>query len=284
MKPVKKSISIFDYTDYRCFLKDLFFAKKEHKANFSFRSFNRRAGIQSSGFLKLVMDGKRNLAEDGIRKITKGFDLNEGEGDYFENLVRFNQAKTHEEKDHYFKSLAKNSKFRKAKTLLVEQYDLFSHWYYVAILEAVRMEGEGVKDASWLAARLHPAVGIREIKKAIRDLTHLGFLSADAAKSLVRHEPMLSTPDEVQSLAVTNFHAQMSQLAIRAVENETHEKREFSALTVATSEASFNQVKKEIQEFRKKIHAILEQDENGKKEVVAQINFQLFQLTQKENL
>lgn len=92
---------IYQYTDYRRLLKDLFSELKRRNPRFSYRVFNRLAGIKSSSFLKLVMEGKRNLAEEGIAKVIRGFRLVEAEARHFELLVRFNQAKTEVEKDVY---------------------------------------------------------------------------------------------------------------------------------------------------------------------------------------
>ena len=78
---------IYAYLDYRNFLKDLFAFKKQESASFSFRNFSRLAGLKSSNFLKLVMDGKRNLSPQSIHQVAKAFKLSKGEADFFETLV-----------------------------------------------------------------------------------------------------------------------------------------------------------------------------------------------------
>src|SRR5262249_32035516 len=71
MKPV------YDYMDYRCFLKERFSSLKARNPLFSYRSFSRLAGTKSSGFLKLIIDGRRNLGDDGIMMVARGFKLND---------------------------------------------------------------------------------------------------------------------------------------------------------------------------------------------------------------
>lgn len=274
--------SIYDYMDYRGFIKERFSELKEKNSGFSYRSFNRIAGIKSSGFLKLVMDGKRNLADEGIKMIAQGFKLSDSERRYFECLVKFNQAENHEEKDRYFRELSQNKKFLAAKPLTAAQYRLFSHWYYVAILELVRIPSDIRKDLQWLQDRLNPHVGIRELKKAIRELTQLDLLAEDPLEGFQRKEGMLTTQDEVRSLSVANFHVQMSQLAARAVMQEKARDREFSALTVVMSEQAFRKAKEEIQKFRKKLHSILEQENEDPKNFVGHVNLQLFKLSHSE--
>src|SRR5262249_33177209 len=94
-------VTVYDYADYREFLRDRFFELKKKNPLFSYRSFNRLAGLKNSGFLKLVIEGKKNLGEIGILKMARGFKLNEVETRYFDSLVRFNQAGDGEEREHY---------------------------------------------------------------------------------------------------------------------------------------------------------------------------------------
>jgi len=267
--------------DYRCFLKDRVNELKNTKPSFSYRNFNRSAGIKSSGFLKLVIDGKRNLGMEGITKIIKGLRLNNDESSYFENLVKFNQSENHKDKDSYFKRLSQNRLLLKTKPLAALQYELFSNWYYVAILEIVRLDTKDVKDTKWIQKNICPDVSIKDVKIAVKKLKEMKLLSEDKNGNLLRLENMISTPEEVGSVAVVNFHVQMSNLAAKAVIEQEADRREFSSLTIATSEKGFEQVKKEIHNFRQKLHSILEQDKDEKKRVL-QINLQVFDINQKE--
>lgn len=92
---------IYEYNDYRAFLRDRFSALKKQNPMFSYRAFNRLAGLKNSGFLKLVIDGQKNLGQTGIWKMARGFKLTEDEARYFAALVHFNQAKEIDEKNHY---------------------------------------------------------------------------------------------------------------------------------------------------------------------------------------
>lgn len=78
---------IFDYHDYRIFLKDFFDYSKEKNGKFSFRFFAQRAGFNSGSILKLVIDGKKNLTNESINKISNGFKLKKREYEFFEKLV-----------------------------------------------------------------------------------------------------------------------------------------------------------------------------------------------------
>ncbi len=275
---------IFDYLDYRRFLRDRFLEMKRKNPLFSYRAFNRLAGLKSSASLKLVLDGQRNLARDGIRCVLRGFKLNDLERRYFKALVLFNQAQDHEEKDRYFREICEFRQFLQAKKLTVAQYKLLSHWYYVAILELVRISCDVKKNARWFQKRLHPAVGLREVKSALAELKRLGLLEEDEKLGLRRKDILLATEEPARSLAVVNFHLQMNDLAARSVVQEKAKDREFSSLTVALSESGFQRAKEEIQGFRKRLHSLIEQEDGAAKTLVGQINLQLFRLSKPEDL
>ena len=53
---------IYNYLDYRQFIQAYYSAAKENTKSMSFRYLSRRAGFSSPNFIKLVMDGQRNLS------------------------------------------------------------------------------------------------------------------------------------------------------------------------------------------------------------------------------
>ena len=66
-------VTVFAYSNYREFLRD-WFAQLQSSPGFSFRSFSRIAGFNSPNFVKLVVDGKRNLSIESAEgdKTNKG--------------------------------------------------------------------------------------------------------------------------------------------------------------------------------------------------------------------
>ena len=113
---------IFDYMDFRKFLKDMFAFKKETISSYSYRYFSRMAGFSSPNFLKLVIEGQRNLTNTSVAGIAKGFKLKKPEREFFENLVFMNQAKDHAEQDHYYRKMIAAKSHGKIKTIETAQY------------------------------------------------------------------------------------------------------------------------------------------------------------------
>lgn len=57
---------IYEYLEYRIFLADAYQAGKENVSAFSYRYLARKAGFSSPNFIKLVMDGERNLSMESV--------------------------------------------------------------------------------------------------------------------------------------------------------------------------------------------------------------------------
>ena len=115
------SVHVFEYLDYRQYLKDFYAAQKAKSSAFSHRSFSRRAGLRSSNYLSLVMKGERDLSSEMAPRFAKACGLVKSEADFFCDLVAYGQAKTTDEKQRWHERLARFRKFRDAHRLLGEQ-------------------------------------------------------------------------------------------------------------------------------------------------------------------
>jgi len=267
---------IFEYTDYRKFLSDWCEEQRERSKVFSFRNFARKGGISSSGFLKSVMDGSRNLTDDAIAKFVKAMDLDGEEASFFNDLVHFNQAETNAEKNHHYKRMMSCRRFLDAHKLEHDSFDYFSKWYYTAIREMIALP-DFVEDHAWIAARLHPSVKEEEVKRAIDTLISLGLAKRDEGGKLRMSKPKLVTDDEISSVNITNFHRSMIRQAEESLSKFKAADRHVGSLTVAMKREKFDEIKKRLNEFRKELWALLEDTEGA--EEVYQINFQMFGLT-----
>src|SRR3954464_9909208 len=124
--------TVFDYTDYRKFLREYYAWAKTNKRGFSHRAFMAKAGMSGPNYFKRVMEGVHNLTEHSIPKFTSALELTEPEAGYFKHLVLFNQARTLEEKDRLFSVLMDMKSPRSHYVLEKAQYDYYKDWYNVA--------------------------------------------------------------------------------------------------------------------------------------------------------
>ena len=80
-------VNIFEYLDYRAYLRDFYAQQKGKSAAFSHRAFSRRAGLRSSNYLSLIMKGERDLSSEMAPRFAKACGLAKGEADFFCDLA-----------------------------------------------------------------------------------------------------------------------------------------------------------------------------------------------------
>jgi uncharacterized protein (TIGR02147 family) len=210
-------------------------------------------------------------------KFAKGFGFKRHEGEFFHNLVMFNQAATHEEKNHYYKKISSSKRYAEIKHIERDQFEYFSKWYYAAVRELISVPGFK-NDPEWIAARLNPKISPKEAAEAIELLMKLELVGLRADGCLFQKDRNITTPSEATSLAIVNFQREMMKMAMEATEGMRAHHREISTLTIAVSKDKFEEAKKKIKDFRRQLHAFL--SECTEPEAVYQLNFQLFPLSE----
>ena len=75
--------NIFEYYDYRLFLRDLVEYERKRNPVFSNRYIVRRAGFKSPTALKHVIDGKRNLSLESANKFASALKIEGSKGIIF---------------------------------------------------------------------------------------------------------------------------------------------------------------------------------------------------------
>ena len=67
----RSNVDIFQFLDYRTYLRAFYDAEKAASSSFSFRAFSMRAGVASPNHLKRIMDGERSLKGDLVERYAK---------------------------------------------------------------------------------------------------------------------------------------------------------------------------------------------------------------------
>jgi uncharacterized protein (TIGR02147 family) len=272
--------NLFEYDNYRKFLKDAYLALKAKDKKFSFRYFARVAGFNSHNFLRLIIEGKSNMSVASAEKMIKFFKLNAEESRFFHSLVLLNQAKTHEEKQTYAKEILRSQTYRRIHPFNEAKYEFFAHWYVSAVRELVALPGFK-EDPAWIARHVVPAIKTSEAKKALEDLLQLGLIKRNDHGTLVQSEALLSTPPEVSSAYVANWHKEYLKRAAESIELLPREMRDISAVSFGFSKKNINLLKEMIVTFRKEVlHLASQQDD---KDVLMQLNMQIFMLAETES-
>jgi uncharacterized protein (TIGR02147 family) len=269
--------NIFRYNDYRKFLADYYEEKKKTVQYFSYMNFSRKAGFSSKSFVFNVIKGRKNLSRASVVKLCRLLQLGKTEAAYFESLVYFNQAKNFSERDFYYRQLNAihhtTTEASSAKQLRKDQYEFYSNWYHAVIRSLIDLY-PSVKEPRTLAAMLFPAITPKQAQKSIELLLRLELIKSQADGSYKVSSKVLTTGQDIQSLAVQRFHLECMNLAANALRELPRDKRNISGLTLGISQEAYAKIEQLIMSCQEEILDIAEKDK--KSDRVFQLNFQLF--------
>ena len=267
--------NVFEYTDYRKFLRDRIVYLKMKKKKYTYRYIAKEVGFKSAGYLTQVIQGKSKLSHQMIMKFADVLSLKKREANYFELMVHYNQAKTHEKKKHFFRNMIGYKKGR-ARTLDPDEYEFYDHWYYSAI-RAIFNYYSFKDDYKKLAAMVVPRITVAEARKAIAVLLKLGLIVKDNKGSYFLTSKHVTTGFNSDSIIINNFVLNTIDIAKDAFYRFAKEDRSFSALTLSVSKNGYDTIKNRVDAFRKELVDIVQNDSGIDR--VCQVNFQLFPLT-----
>lgn len=279
--PVLRETRIFNYTDYRAFLKDALQELKERDSRYSHRFVLARIGVRSTGWLADVLGERRKLTRDHITGFANLFAFEPREELYFETLVQYGQARTLQEKKRVYEKLLTFHEIPK-DIIDADRFEYFSKWYYAAIREYLLIEPFHGNYAT-LAKRLRPSITPTQAREALELLERLGFIrkfAGDIWRPAVEHVKKKSHFSAIHYYQYMKSHM---QLGMEALEKTPKEERDVSAVTLTLSLEGFHTIKEDIKALRQKMIQLSEAENRkfwdgvpGDDRRVYQAVFQLF--------
>lgn len=272
----KGAPNVFEYEDFRAFLRDYYQHQKLTNDKFSFRFFTAKLGYSSPSFFKLIMEGKRNLTSDGIARFSKAMGLSESAAAFFRNLVLFNQAETVDDKQRYAGEIARSKSIKEKQPIAQTKFKYWDTWYNVAIRELIGVEGFQ-ENPAWIASAVIPAITPEQARESLEQLLALGLIERDRDGRLTLVETDVRTGDQVSTAAIKDFHREMAARGKESIDRFKADRRQVSSLTLSLSEEGEKRIREMLNAFQREIIAVAEAD--AKRARVVQVNFQLFPLT-----
>jgi uncharacterized protein (TIGR02147 family) len=269
-------VNVFEYTDYRKYLKDFYEDKKKENPHYSYRLITSKGGINAGNFVK-ILKGERNLTLEAALKISRAYKLNKKETDYFQNMVLFCQGKNHEEKKRHFEKMMS---FRESsvRVLNADQYEFYTKWYYTAVREILAFFPYNGDNAAELGKMILPSISEEEVKTAIDLLLKLNLAEKNEQGLYKRKDSTISTGNDAKSVVLNNFIINTMKLAEKAIDLAPGELN-LSSVSLTVSTEDYLKIQEETRAFRRRILEIAQASMNPNR--VYQLNIQVFPLTKK---
>jgi uncharacterized protein (TIGR02147 family) len=266
---------LFVYLDYRKYLRDLCAAKKTVQPHFSYRYLSQKVRIRSAGFFSMVLQGKRNISDRLVLELARFFKLSGSETAYFELMVAFNQASTHEERKHAFEKLL-TMRRGAVKQVGADQFEYYRKWYYSALRELVAIMNVTDGNHDEIAKVLTPPVKPAEVKTALRVLSALGMVTRNEKGVYERTDTVISSREHVPMVALHGFQIDAMDLAKAALDRFDKNERELSTVTMGIDDDAYLRVLERLALFRAEVMEIARSVRKPSR--VMQLNMQYFPL------
>ncbi len=268
--------TIFEYRNYREYIRDFYESRKKCSA-FTWREFAKLAGFSSSGFLKLVCDGKTRLSKVAVEKVVPALGLFGAQAEYFRQMVTFCDSQQPDVRRTSFERMMKIASENRVEFLEAKSFAYFSSWANPALRElAPIMKGASPLE---MGHTLVPAISAAEARESLDLQESLGLLKKDECGNYVQTSEGVSSTREVISATVVNMQKQYAHLAADALERYSREYRHISGMTMGLDREAYERLAAELDAFRKKVAEIVSNVKSYDR--VYRMNLQLFPLSKK---
>jgi len=268
--------SIYNYQDYRAFLRDSIQKLKERR-EISLREISFELGFKSPSLMTMILKGQRRLAPRAAPRLSEILRLTEKESKYFEALVHFCDSKSVDHKLFFEKQLSNLKPQEGFVSIDMEIFKIISHPIHFTILEMTSLRGFSA-EPQWIQEKLSWCT-LTEVREALDRLFKYELLEI-VGKRTQKTSLQLTTSHDVPNEAIRRYHRMMIELAQESLEKQTTEERDITGMTVSIDRKKMGQAKALLTEFRRKFQQLLEAP-NGRATDVYQLNLQFFRLTNK---
>lgn len=283
-----KAPDVADYLDYRKLLADFFaYRRKQTEGEirpYNYQMFSAAADIRSPNYLKMIIEGKRNLSDDMITRFAKAMGYHKEQTEQFRVLTQMNQSEDSATRNLLMRKLSEMRVSQKIKTGEIDKktWEKIPNWVAWVIYAMVDQQGAQF-DLKTLKEILRHKATENEIELALNSLLESGELTRDEKTGeICKARHLMDHADDVPVALVRKLQAQLMYLGLESLFQDAPTEREFGTLTLSMTKSEFEDLKFKLRQLRKATHkdnAIARSKSKGER--VYQLNIQLFPITNK---
>jgi uncharacterized protein (TIGR02147 family) len=251
--------SLYGYTDFRKFLTDWLNERQSEDARFTRSEFHRRLGLPNTrSYLPDVLAGKE-VSPTFLDRFAVALELDAEEARFFRVLVRFNQAKSIDERELAFDQLVSLNKTPRT-VLDPGHYRYYRHWWNGAIRALLAIHDLGDEPRK-VAALLAPTITEGQAKESLQLLAELGLIAQGEQGFWKPTDHTLSSGEGARGELVRQLQGQQLKLVQNAaIKPATGEGQVVATNTISVSEEGLAQVRKRLETFRSELRSIVHKD------------------------
>jgi uncharacterized protein (TIGR02147 family) len=259
--------------DYRNYLKWVLADRIARNPKYSLRSFARQLGVHHS-LLVQVFQNKKRLSVDRAHLIAHRLELKAKEFEYFCLLVEIENTKLPERKNILLSRLREISPSYKTRDLALEQFQVISDWYHMAILQITDLT-EFAFSPELIAKRL--GISKVEAELAIGRLERLELIAKDENGRFRKTDSRLLAGSHAPQEGLRKFHKQMLTKAIESLTEQTPQEKWLGTETFAFDPRLLTEANQIIEQFFDRMVQLARKGE--KRDQVYHLSTCLFRIT-----
>jgi uncharacterized protein (TIGR02147 family) len=264
-------MDIYEYDDFRIFLKDRYDEKCGNDLSYSFRKFASEAGFSNPGFLNDVIKGRRKLSRDATEKMITVFTLSDIEAEFFRLLVAYRQTKNEEERQNLYKKIV----FRRSRSSFARLNPSKNKYYQdfrYPLVRAAIMTLDFTGNYEELGRFTVPPIPAAQVKKYVRDLCNWGMVKQGTDGRYTVTDLKVEPPEKLKDL-VKQINREWIIQSIDPLLKLPADKRHVSSILLSVSKTTRKKILEKIESFRKEIWEMVDRDEE-KTENIMLLNIQ----------
>jgi uncharacterized protein (TIGR02147 family) len=272
-------MDIYQYEDYRHFLRDRFNREKA-STTFSWRKFASAAGFSNPGYVNDVIIGTRRLSMDAVGKLITYFSLLPHEAEFFHLLVSFSHARTMKEKDRIYREIIfrrSHSNFAQVNAENLKYYQDYRYPLVRCALMTIECTGESAPER--VAKFCDPPLSVTAVRRILSNLRAWGLVTVDKNGTYSVNDRFVEPSPELTS-QIRQINREWILQAQEALMTVDAQKRHISSMLLAVSSPLREEIKKKIELFRSEVWEMVKND-SAKADSIMLLNTQYFPRSKK---
>jgi uncharacterized protein (TIGR02147 family) len=272
--------NVYQYDDFRSFLRDAFESKKAADPSYSHRKFSAAAGIANPGYLLDVILGKRTLSLNQANRMVSVFGLNASEAEFFLLLLKFGQSKKDTVRHEVYQKILLRrgrSRFTRMSPSLTKYYQDYHYSLVRCGIDATDFRGDYEALGKFISPQLSPSL----TRKYVTDLVEWKLVVKEE-DGRYRVTDQFVEPPATLSALIRHLNREWILQAAEAPFKFGPLDRHISTLLLTVSRKTKKLLLEKAELFRKEVLDIVEQD--GAAETILQLSIQIFPKSQQSGM
>ena len=267
-------LSVFQFSDYREYLREYFRIIKQRSPRFSLGAWSLRLNLKSSSTLIMILNGYRNPSAKLVEALIRDIKLQKKEADFFRDLVRLEKAKMDPGLRHtLLEKLAHQHPKKEFRKIDSRVFSLISQWYYYSIRELADLP-DFQENPKWIQQRLRFPVSEKQIYEALKTLVDLGLLARDS-EGKITYQNVVQSSFDIADDGLKRYHDQILDLSKQSLYQMPPQERDISGMAFTLPSHRLQEAKTIVREMYRQLISL----NNESSDSVFQVEVALFPMT-----